>query len=322
MIPKVLLVGALVLFAGIGVLALSKKSRTDVPVLVESVKPNLSSIASRLPSDRTEDFDLPSIDRINALFSVDAPYQFPIVETISYSSNVSWLPGKPAWIADYAVYYNTSKHFISRSLRGKPEYLTQKISTGSRFNVFKRDKKIEFHLVVDVSRCKAAFYYLDLVSHERVLLKVYRVGLGRKVPEKPSGTLTPLGTYQLGDKVAIYAPGVTGLFHEQKTEMVRVFGSRWIPFGLEIAECSEPAKGYGIHGAPWILEEKTGTLVENRECIGKYESDGCIRLWQEDMEEIYAIVVSKPTFVHVVPKFQDITLPGVEVASPAREERR
>jgi hypothetical protein len=111
-----------------------------------------------------------------------------------------------------------------------------------------------------------------------------------------------------------------GLFHGQKTEMIRVFGSRWIPFEQEIEGCTESAKGYGIHGAPWIVNASTGALIENRDCIGKYESDGCIRLYGEDMEEIYAITITKPTFIHIGKHFKDIKLPGVEVGTPSREK--
>ena len=314
--------GSLILFTGIGLLALRKNKESAVSlktqpsinqdvIFVEPVKTSLKS--TPLPSET----DFPLIDRMHQLFSTGSS-KLPIVETVEYLSTVPWLKGRPAWLADYAVHYNTSKHFISRSLSGSDNYFIQTLSQGSRFNVFCKDKKIEFHLVVDMTRLKLAFYYLDLDTHERVLLKVYRVGLGRMDSKSASGYLTPFGCYQLGEKVSIYKPGVMGLFHEQKAEMIRVFGSRWIPFDSEIAGCTEAAKGYGIHGAPWVVDSKTGSLVENRECIGKYESDGCIRLLLEDIEEIYAIVITKPTFIHIVKNFHAAVLPGVEVGTPSR----
>ena len=333
--------GSVVLFSGIVLLSMSKKTKNSSDALLKEKEASISiskknekskailpvgeSIVplSQLKENKLqslpmkEESDVPKIDRIFQLFTTGSS-KLPIVETITYSSSVPWLKGRPAWVADYAVYFGTSKHFIARSLNNAPDYFSQKVSVGSRFNVFKKDKKIEFHLLVDVKRLKMAFYYVDLDTHERVLLKIYPVGLGRIDLKKPSGTLTPLGSYQLGEKVSIYGPGVTGLFHDQKTEMVRVFGSRWIPFGQEIEGCSEPAKGFGIHGAPWIVESKSGDLVENRDCIEKYESDGCIRLLLEDIEEIYAITVTKPTFVHIGLNFHDITLPGVEVGTPSR----
>lgn len=323
-IPKVLLIGAVVLFSGIGLLGISKKGKSKASVVVEEFKEKDMSLGSFSEAASStfkqvsgEVLPLPSIDRVNQLFTT-GPSKLPIVETVEYQSSVPWLKGRPAWLADYAVYYNTSKHFISRSLTGKEEYFSQKISSGSKFNVFKQDKKVEFHLVVDTTHCRLAFYYVDLGTHERVLLKVYKVGLGRIDIDSPSGTLTPYGSYQLGDKVAIYQPGVTGLFHDQKTEMVRVFGSRWIPLGQEIEGCSEPGKGYGIQGAPWIVDSASGELVESRDSIGRYETDGCIRLFKEDIEELYAIVVTKPTFIHISKHLDSVRLPGIEVAAPSR----
>jgi lipoprotein-anchoring transpeptidase ErfK/SrfK len=254
--------------------------------------------------------DFPAMDRIHQLFTT-GPSKLPIVETVTYSSNVPWLKGRPAWIADYAAHYQTSRHFIARSLNGKPDYFTQKVSTGNRFNVFRLDKNIQFYLLIDVSLCKMGFYYVDLGTQERVLLKTYRVGLGRSDPTLSSQTLTPLGKFTLGDKVAIYKPGIMGLFRGQRTEMVRVFGTRWLPF----AHFEEA--GYGIHGAPW--KEENGTFVEN---IGTYDSDGCIRLSAQDIEELFAIVITKPTFVEIVKDFHEAKLPGKEVAVPTHHELR
>lgn len=262
--------------------------------------------------------DFPHIDRVFQLFST-GPSKLPIVETLTYSSSVSWLK-RPAWIADYATYYQTSRHFIARSLNGKPDYFNQTVSEKSNFNVFRKDKKIQFHLLVDVSRCKMGFYYVDLDTNERVLLKTYSVGLGRLEAGSPSGTLTPLGRFTLGNRVAIYQPGTMGFYQDQKVEMIRVFGTRWIPL---LAEADRLAtengkKGYGLQGAPWIVTGDPNQLIENQEVIGAYDSDGCIRLKSEDIEEIYAIVLTKPTFVEIVKDFHLAKLPGVEVATPSR----
>lgn len=261
--------------------------------------------------------DFPNIDRVFQLFSTSSS-KLPIVETVSYSSSVPWLKGRPAWIADYASYYNTSRHFIARSLNGKPDYFSQKVSERSKFNVFRKDKKINFYLLVDVSRCKMGFYYVDLDTNERVLLKTYRVGLGRIDASKPSGTLTPLGRYSLGSRVAIYKPGMTGFYQDQKVEMMRVFGTRWIPLDQEVERATLPAKGYGLQGAPWVADGSSGGLVENTNAIGAYDSDGCIRLSSEDIEELFAIVLTKPTFIEIVKDFHEAKLPGVEVAAPSR----
>jgi hypothetical protein len=259
--------------------------------------------------------DLPTADRIHQLFTFDSS-RLPIVETLSFTSRVPWLKGRPAWIADYASQYSTSRHFIARSLNRSIDYFTQKVSPGDRFNVFKKDKNIHFHLLIDISRCRLWFYYVDLDQNQRVLLKTYQVGVGRLDGKKPSGFLTPLGKYQLGEKIAIYKPGAMGFFQDKKIEMLQVFGTRWIPFEKEIESCTELAKGFGIHGAPWIFNEQNEQWTEDRSKIGQYDSDGCIRLNSEDMEELFAIIITKPTFVEIVKDFHHAKLPCLEKESP------
>ncbi len=335
-IPKWVLIGAVILFSSIGIAALVKKrgktpsvtfaliqspSASETPILSIPVSPKPTALdekkfetpfAAPLAKD-----DFPIIDRVFQLFTT-GPSKLPIVETVNYASTVPWLKGRPAWIADYASYYNTSRHFIARSLNGKPDYFTQKVVEGKKFNVFRKDKKVNFYLLVDVSRCKMGFYYIDLDTNERVLLKTYRVGLGRLDASKPSGTLTPLGRYSLGQRVAIYKPGVVGIYQDQKVEMIHVFGTRWIPFDQELERTTQPAKGYGLQGAPWSAHPETGQFSENRATIGAYDSDGCIRLSSEEIEELFAIVLTKPTFIEIVKDFHEAKLPGVEVATPSR----
>ena len=105
---------------------------------------------------------------------------------------------------------------------------------------------------------------------------------------------------------------------DQKVEMIRIFGTRWIPFEQEIERATASAKGYGIYGAPWNFDNKTGKWNELRECIGKYDTDGGIRLLSEDLEEIFSIIISKPSFIEIVKDFREAKLPGVEVAAPTR----
>ena len=255
--------------------------------------------------------ELPEGDRINELFNVGMP-KLPIVETVTYSSRVPWKRGAAAWVVDYANHYKTSRHFIARSLNKKIDYDTQDVTNGDKFNVFRNDKDINFHLVVDITKSKLWFYYHEKGSDEKVLLKTYPVGLGKEETTKASGILTPLGTYGFGDKIAVYRTGHKGIYNGERIEMMTVFGSRWIPFEEEVAGCTEPSKGYGIHGAPWAWNAKTRRMEENRNSIGEYDSDGCIRLRAEDIEEIFAIVITKPTYIHLVKDFSDATIPGIE----------
>lgn len=264
-------------------------------------------------SKETAERPLPEADLIYQLFNKGEP-KLPFIETIVYKSRVPWLKGRPAWLSDYASYYGTSRHFIARSLNGKPDYFRQDIAEGDTFNVFRKDKNIQFHLLIDITRCKLWFYAIDLDSNQRTLLKTYRVGLGRVDSQRGSGLLTPLGKYALGSKVAIYRPKIEGYYNGQKTEMVRVFGSRWIPFEKEISGCSAPAKGLGVHGVPWV-PNATGALIEDTSSLGKYESDGCVRLATADVEELFAILLTKPTVIELVRDFFDAKLPGVESSS-------
>lgn len=284
--------------------ALTLQSQKDAPLheVVNQAK------AKNTPL-RTEE-SLPAANRIEELFRKADP-KLPIVETVVYKSRVDWLQGRPAWISDYASYYKTSRHFIARSLNAKPEYFKQDVAIGDRFNVFRKDKDVSFYLVIDLSRSKMWFYYYDKGLDERVLLKTYNVGLGRVVSANPSGLLTPTGTYKLGEKVGIYKPKQQGMFSGEKLEMMRVFGTRWIPFEKEVEEATAPAKGLGIHGAPWN-SDAAGKLIEDRDCLGKYESDGCIRLASEDIEELFSIVITKPAYAILVKDFFDAKLPGKE----------
>ncbi|MEL7431076.1 MAG: L,D-transpeptidase [Chlamydiota bacterium] len=318
--PRFLLLGTCSLFFFIIVLSFFQKKPEVKPQkdsLVEEIvlidrevplppapAPDLSKVAVK------QEALLPEKDQIDRLFALDSS-KLPIVETITYTSRVPWLEGRCAWISDYASHYKTSRHFIARSLRGSKDYSTQNVAPGDRLNVFAPDKNIEFHLLVDVSRSKMWFYYVDVDVQERVLLKTYPVGLGRKDPDSRSGCLTPLGSYQIGDKVAIYKPGIMGYFQEQKVEMIQIFGTRWMPFEKALSEDAENPKGYGIHGSPWTSAEG-GSFVEDTTHIQKYDSDGCIRLASSDIEELFAIVITKPTFVHVVSDFHDADLPGSE----------
>lgn len=231
------------------------------------------------------------VDRIAEFFNKKEP-RLPIVETIVYKSHVPWLKGKSAWVADYATHYRTSRHFIARSLNGKPDYDKQDVKDGDRFNILRPEKKIEFYLLAQLSTGRLWFYYVDGDTQEKVLLKSYPICVGRPDPESASGSLTPVGKYRLGDKIAIYRPKVRGMYQGQKIEMVSVFGTRWIPFVEE--------KGLGLHGLP-LQPNAQGTLEEDVASLGTWSSDGCIRLATKDIEELFAIIITRPTTIELVP---------------------
>jgi hypothetical protein len=312
--PKAIFIGSLSLFAVIGGLALFKNKGESVskelamePVaIVEEVEETSQQYLTPVQDEVAEE----EVDQVWRLFT-RGKQKLPIVETVRYKSRVSWLKGRPAWITDYASHFSTSRHFIARSLNGKKDYDTQKISPGDQFNILKKD--VSFYLVVDLSRCKLWFYALDGATNEQHLLRTYKVGLGRFDEDSYSGLLTPKGKFSLGDKVAIYKQGMEGYFQGTEVEMVRAFGTRWIPFAEEIGGEGDSPRGYGFHGAPWVFDVAEETYNEDLTTIGSYDSDGCIRLAQNDIEELYSIIITKPTIVEIVTDFHDAEVPGEAV---------
>ncbi|MCH9811756.1 L,D-transpeptidase [bacterium] len=238
-------------------------------------------------------------DQMRRFFSKGVD-KFPFVETIRYTSRVDWLKGRPAWLGDFARHYKTSKHFIARSLNGKEDYISQNVSPGDQFNVLNPEKEISFHLLVNLSTCTLDFSYKDEESGKSEFIKQYKVGIGRKDEYSPSGSLTPLGKYKLGEKIAIYKRGVESYFQKQKTHMIEVFGTRWIPFQEEVEGCTDSAKGYGIHGLPFVYNEEDDSYKEDIAQLGAYSSDGCVRLSQRDIEELFSIIITKPTYIQII----------------------
>lgn len=251
--------------------------------------------------------DLPEADLITELFKPGST--LPFVETIKYKSRVSWKPGRAAWLIDYAFHYKTSLDFIARSINGTPSYTIPSIADGIEFNVLKLGSNFHFYLIADLSRHKMWFYYVDPSRESCLLLKTYKVCFGRVSDAKKSGCLTPTGKYKLGSRVAVFKPKMMGMHKNKRVELVRVFGTRWIPFEKEIDDCSEPAKGFGIHGTPWEEDPTTHILASTDASIGKYESDGCIRLVQKDIEELYSIISTRDTFIEIVPDYSLSKLP-------------
>ncbi len=281
-------------------------------VLLEEVEPAAPIELSPL-TPTSDDSLLPrDVDLMAQLFNPYPPL-LPIVETISYSGRVAWLTGRAAYLGDYAAHHKTSKHFISRSLHGMGNYISDVVSNGNKFNVLKTDKNIEFHLLVDLSRLKMWVYYYDKDEDQRVLLKSYPVCAGRLDSNCRSGSLTPFGTFSLGSEIAVYKPGSLGTFKNEVKEMISIFGVRWIPFDREVAHCTAACKGIGIHGIPWHRDAE-GEYTEYRGCIGNYESNGCIRMHTEDVEELFSVIVSRPSLIHVVPDFSEAKLPGKEIS--------
>lgn len=311
--PRIVVLGTVSLFSIIGILGGVKKAAQKRSKAMEQAalfelyqeKLRIFSPDCEFSSPIAINGNFPEIDRTEELFTPSRK-MLPIVETVTYSSSVSWLRGRPAWISDYAKEYSTSRYFIARSLNQRAEYSTPTVFEGSKFNVFSQEKPIDFYLIADLAQCKLGLYYYDRTANERIFIKSYPIGVGRL--SKEGDSLTPVGRFVIGDQVGIYNKGVMGYHLATKTEMIQVFGTRWIPF--------DGASGIGIQGAPWVKDPKTEDLYEDVSSIGKQETNGCIRMAQQDIEELYSIIITKPTFIEVVKELQQAKLPGKEVATP------
>lgn len=321
--PRIFLIVACLLFGFITLLSVfrgddvpQENATPDGAEISLNVLQETETVGTTQPEKEEPKFGLsaeglPEVDRVEEFFNIGQP-QLPIVKTIEYQARVDWKPGKAAWLADYSGHFKTSRHFIARSLNRGPDYDTQTVANGDLFTILDPERDLEFYLVVDLSRCKLFFYYVDKDADETVLVKTYNVGLGMPDERKPSGLRTPLGKFLLGDRIAVYRPGKTGWYDNKKIEMRTVFGTRWIPFETALEGATAPAKGFGIHGTPWKVGAD-GELHPQEEVIGCYESDGCIRLATPDVEELFSIIISRPTTIELVRDFAEASPPGGEI---------
>lgn len=134
----------------------------------------------------------------------------------------------------------------------------------------------DFRIVIERSTCR-----LYLVDSDG-LFKMYRVGLG-----KPSHE-TVLGRYRIGNKEknpTWHKPGATPI---PPGDPNNELGTRWIPM---VPEAENLPSDLGIHGTIRPLT------------VGKYESNGCPRLLNEEVEELYDLVV-RSTPILVVEEFR------------------
>ncbi len=108
-----------------------------------------------------------------------------------------------------------------------------------------------------------------LVTSNGKFFKRYRVGTGRY-------DRTPVGTFVVSERIKEpvwwRADGQTIPYGDKEN----ILGTRWM--AMKATGTTEAVKGYGIHGT-WDTES-----------IGKAESAGCIRLKNEDVEELFGMI--------------------------------
>ena len=156
-----------------------------------------------------------------------------------------------------ALDHNTSSEAVQRSNGMK---LTDfNVWLGKTFNIYAGD----WQIIISKSRRK--LYLFD----GKKLFKVYNVGIGKQ-------GRTPTGIFKTGGKRKNpdwYSPNGKIPFGSKEN----VLGTRWIRL-VPDGKTSRPVSGLGIHGT-W-----------NPDSIGKAESNGCLRLLNKDVEELFAIL--------------------------------
>jgi lipoprotein-anchoring transpeptidase ErfK/SrfK len=154
--------------------------------------------------------------------------------------------------------YDTNYEFIMR--------INRKARTNIR--VGERLKILTGNVTVLVDKSD---YTLTLLLNGR-FIKQFSVGIGKS-------DKTPVGEFVVDNKLinpVWYSPDGIYQFGDPKN----VLGTRWIGF-----EDQEGLYGYGIHG------------TREPDSIGKEMSNGCIRLTNEDVEELFNYVKAKTKVV-------------------------
>jgi lipoprotein-anchoring transpeptidase ErfK/SrfK len=121
-----------------------------------------------------------------------------------------------------------------------------------------------FHIIVDNKQCVLTVLLGDDV------IKTYDAATGKN-------NSTPIGTFRITDKLVDpvwYNKGVA----VPADSPDNVLGTRWM--GL-----ATPEPGYGIHG------------TTEPESIGYQSTEGCVRMRNEDVEELYSIIPAGTTVV-------------------------
>ena len=116
--------------------------------------------------------------------------------------------------------------------------------------------KAKFSIIIDKSQ-----NILTLKSDQEIL-KTYKVSTGKN-------SCTPVGTFKVTNKLIDppWYPSTGGMIPAKDPK--NVLGSRWI--GLS-------KQGYGIHG------------TIDPESIGKSVTEGCVRMKNSEVEELYSII--------------------------------
>lgn len=167
-------------------------------------------------------------------------------------------------LAKIAKKFNTTIEAVQKQNNLEPENKT--IYKGNTFSVYKGDWSV---------RVKKEGHLLALYDNGD-LFKIYDIGVGRQ-------NRTPLGTFDIVAKIKEPAWEYRGKRYEFGTPE-NVLGTRWLKL-KPTGTTDKGLSGYGIHGT-W-----------DESSIGRDSSNGCIRMLNKDVEELFTIVPHKTEVV-------------------------
>lgn len=168
---------------------------------------------------------------------------------------------------DYVVQAGDSIRAIANKFGTTVEMIVQanELKRPDVINPGKRLRVFGGKMTLEVSKSRND---LLLMANGR-FFKRYRVGTGKY-------DRTPLGTFVVGERIKEPVwwrdDGKTVPFGDKEN----ILGTRWM--SLKATGTTAAVTGYGIHGT-WEAES-----------IGKAESAGCIRMRNEDVEELFELV--------------------------------
>jgi len=160
-------------------------------------------------------------------------------------------------LANIAKKFNTTTDVIQKNNRMEGNDIN--IVPGQTLCVYKGYWKV----LVKKSKCRLYLYDGDK------LFKVYQVGVGRQ-------NRTPTGTFIINMKEKEPDWYYKGKKYEYGTKE-NVLGTRWMAI-RPTGETNGALQGYGIHGT-WEPES-----------VGKPSSNGCVRMKNEEVNELFSIV--------------------------------
>jgi len=165
----------------------------------------------------------------------------------------------------YKVRRGDSLAIIARRFNSTPEMIMK--ASGLKSSIIRVGQVLnvprpKFVIEIDLSD------KLLFLKYKGLIVKKYPVGIG--APETP----TPTGDFVIRNKIVNptwYSPEGPIPPGDPRN----LLGTRWMGISSDKIPLS---RGYGIHG------------TSEPETIGKAESDGCIRMFNEDVEELFGLV--------------------------------